>query len=205
MLLIWGDFKMKQSSPSTTKRISELKHILLTIAVLTLLGWLILLGWLLYLWLSQDFETAYQFVQHLSPNQMAYMTNSHTLYESNSPFLHDVQHDGFLLWILIQTASAVMFTKFVMLISAIPLFFLCVMAGLIDGLNQRAIRAACLGRESTYVFHKSVPVARKIMCLVLAIWLCVPMTLQPSPIFVSLGLMLGFVMRVSASRFKKYL
>ena len=95
--------------------------------------------------------------------------------------------------------------KFVTLLSAIPLFFLSTLAGLIDGLNQRAIRAACLGRESTYVFHKSVPLARKIMCLVLGVWLCVPVTLPSSPIFVGLAVMLGLVMRMSASRFKKYL
>ncbi len=133
------------------------------------------------------------------------MTKSPVLYESNSLLLNDVQHDGFLLITLIRAASYIMLTKFVMLISAIPLFVLAIMAGLIDGLNQRAIRAACLGRESTYVFHKSVPLARNIMCFVLGIWLCVPMMLPPSPIFVGLALMLGFVMRVSASRFKKYL
>ena len=196
---------MKKSSSTHAKRLSAINHTLLTIAVLTLLGWLILLGWLLYLWISHDFETSFHCVQRLSANQLVYMAGEPLKIKSSSPLLNDMQQDGLLLWALVRATSCVMFTKFVMLISAIPLFFLATMAGLIDGLNQRAIRAACLGRESTYVFHKSVPLARNIMCWVLGVWLCVPMTLPPSPIFVGLAVMLGFVMRVSASRFKKYL
>lgn len=196
---------MKKSISTHGKKISVFKHTLLTVAVLTLLGWVILLGWLLYIWVSHDFESAYHYVQHLSAHQLHYMMGESLEIKSTSPLLKDVQHDGLLLWVLIRAVSDVMLTKFVMLISAIPLFFLSIMAGLIDGLNQRAIRAACLGRESTYVFHKSIPLARKMLCFVLGVWLCVPMTLPSSPIFVGLAMMLGLVMRMSASRFKKYL
>lgn len=196
---------MKRSSTTHNKKISAFSHAILTLVVLSSIGWLILFGWLLFIGVSQDVESAYRFVQHLSANQILHMTGEPLIYESTSPLLNDVQHDGILLWVLIRATSYVMYTKLVLLISATPLFFLSIMVGLIDGLNQRAIRAACLGRESTYVFHKSVPLARKIMCLVLGLWLCVPMTLPPSPIFVGLAVMLGFVMRVSASRFKKYL
>ena len=202
-LSIWGDFKMKASSP--IKKISAFKHTVLTLAVLMLLGWLILLSVLFYLWMSHDIDASYQFAEHLSSHPLAYLRGTPAETLSNSPLLNDMQHDGHKCWTLIRAANDVMSTKFMTLLSAIPLFFLSIMAGLIDGLNQRAIRAACLGRESTYVFHKTVPLARTIICGVLGIWLCVPMRLPTATIFVSLAVMLGLVMRVSASRFKKYL
>lgn len=205
MWLIWDDFNMTTSRPKCRKKISAIQQMLLTLAVLTLLGWLILVGWFLYLWITQDFNAAMQCAERLSAHQLEYLTHTPVSIPSSSPLLNDVHHDAFLFFVLIKAATEVMFTKFVMLLSAIPLFFLSVMAGLIDGLNQRAIRAACLGRESTYVFHKSVPIARKSISWVLGLWLCIPITFSPTPIFVGLAVLLGFVMRVSASRFKKYL
>jgi integrating conjugative element membrane protein (TIGR03747 family) len=215
VLLIWGGFKsmsVKKSSSSPIKKISALKRTLLTITILSVMGWLILLGWACFIWINHSFEAAYQCIQRLSINHTLYMVDTQELPsltlindEPTAQILSDVQYHLKLLWALMCAVSYVMFVKFVVLISAIPLFFLSIMAGLIDGLNQRAIRAACLGRESTYVFHKTVPIARKGICWVLGIWLCLPMTLPPTPIFVGLAVMLGFVMRVSASRFKKYL
>ena len=182
-----------------TPKLSEFKRSVLAILCLFMLGWLILLGWALYIWINQDFELAYRFIQRLQVDPSARM--SWPTQHAALQIINDVN----LFWILIQAVTLVMVTKLMTLITAIPLFFLAIMAGLVDGLNQRAIRSACLGRESTYVFHKSVPLARKSMCVALGIWLCVPVTLSPTPIFVGLAVMLGLVARVSASRFKKYL
>ena len=184
---------------TSTPRFSEFKRSVLTLICLFMLGWFILLGSSLYIWISQDFVSAYQFIQRLYVDHSALM--SWPTPHSTLQMINDVNS----FWILIQAINHLMVTKLLMLITAIPLFFLAVMAGLVDGLNQRAIRSACLGRESTYVFHKSVPLARKSMCVALGLWLCVPVTLSPTPIFVGLAVMLGLVARVSASRFKKYL
>lgn len=184
---------------ATTPKLSEFKRSVLSIICLFLLGWFILLSWSLFLWVSQDFESAYQFIQRLYVEQSTFL--SWPTQHSTLQIITDVN----LFWILVQAINHVMVAKLLLLVTAIPLFFLAVMAGLVDGLNQRAIRAACLGRESTYVFHKSVPLARKSMCVALGLWLCVPVTLSPTPIFVGLAVMLGLVARVSASRFKKYL
>ncbi len=44
--------------------------------------------------------------------------------------------------------------KLLIFLRSLPLFALALVAGLVDGLSQRAIRTASLGRESTYVFHQ---------------------------------------------------
>lgn len=184
---------------AATPKLSEFKRSVLSIICLFLLGWFILLSWSLFLWISQDFESAYQFIQRLYVEQSTRL--SWPIEHSALQVINDVSQ----FWILMQAINHVLVTKLTLLVTAIPLFFLAVMAGLVDGLNQRAIRSACLGRESTYVFHKSVPLARKSICMALGLWLCVPVTFSPTPIFVGLAVMLGLVARVSASRFKKYL
>lgn len=108
-------------------------------------------------------------------------------------------------WILLCATGQLLFIKLTILMTAIPLFLLAITAGLIDGLNQRAIRTACLGRESTYVFHKTIPFARKALFCGLGFWLAIPHALPPSPIFVCVSVLLSLVVSVSASRFKKYL
>ncbi|EHL29723.1 hypothetical protein LDG_8313 [Legionella drancourtii LLAP12] len=108
-------------------------------------------------------------------------------------------------WLLLSATGHLLLIKLAILITAIPLFLLAVTAGLVDGLNQRAIRTASLGRESTYVFHKSIPFARKTVFWVLGLWLALPHALPPSPIFVTLSVLLSLVVSVTSSRFKKYL
>lgn len=99
----------------------------------------------------------------------------------------------------------VLLMKVMMCLAAIPLFVLTAMAGLVDGLNQRAIRTASLGRESTYVFHKTLPLARKTLFWVLVLWISLPLSVNPTLLFLSLSALLAVVMSISASRFKKYL
>ena len=183
-------------------KMSEVKRTILMLIMLSLAGWFVLIGYSLFIWITQDFESAYQMLQHLSNrNALPHLWAN----ERDLPLLSVMHYHANLFWCLVTAASYVMLLKLTLLEAAIPLFFLCLMAGLIDGLNQRAIRAACLGRESTYVFHKSVPLARKSMGFVLGLWLCLPMNIPPAPIFIGLALLLGFVTRMSASRFKKYL
>lgn len=106
---------------------------------------------------------------------------------------------------LLGATGQLLLVKLTILLAAIPLFLLAVTAGLVDGLNQRAIRTASLGRESTYVFHKSIPFARRALFWVLGLWLALPQVFSPSFLFVGLSVALSFIVSISASRFKKYL
>jgi integrating conjugative element membrane protein (TIGR03747 family) len=128
---------------------------------------------------------------------------------SVAPELTQIFNDLWLkaqqFWLLLSATGHLLLVKLAILVTAIPLFLLAVTAGLVDGLNQRAIRTASLGRESTYVFHKSIPLARKILFWVLGLWLAFPHALPPSPIFVSLSVLLSLVVSMTSSRFKKYL
>jgi len=188
---------VKSSSQVSNKRPAEWKRVVLTLCGLYILGWLILFTWSLFTWINRDFDSAYQLIQHtpIVPPSIS---------PTNASMIGKIQQDASQLLILIHAINHVMITKISTLITALPLFVLSVLAGLVDGLNQRAIRSACLGRESTYMFHKSLPLARKNLFWVLGIWLCTPLAFPPEPFFVGLAVIFGLVARTSASRFKKY-
>ncbi|MDW9178622.1 TIGR03747 family integrating conjugative element membrane protein [Legionella pneumophila] len=109
------------------------------------------------------------------------------------------------IWLLMGLTTQVMFIKLVILISSIPLFLLMIVVGLVDGLNQRAIRTASLGRESSYVFHQFNRHAKRCLLLLLSLWLALPISITPAFVFVPASLLLGILVSITASRFKKYL
>lgn len=148
-------------------------------------------------------EAAAQFGEKIISFQERFLNenNASTLAHLKDGFLIKVQ----CLCLLTKACFEVLTIKVLTCLLALPLFILTSLAGLIDGLNQRAIRRASLGRESTFVFHKSLPISRKIIFWVLALWLALPLAINPSPVFISLSILLGIVMSLSASRFKKYL
>lgn len=106
---------------------------------------------------------------------------------------------------LISLSAHVLFIKLMILIASIPLFALAMTAGLVDGLNQRAIRTASLGRESSYVFHQLNRYFKRGLLLLLALWLAIPVCITPALMFVPVSILLSVMVSITASRFKKYM
>lgn len=117
----------------------------------------------------------------------------------------DLIHISKQVWLLISLTIQVMLIKLLILLAAIPLFILAMTAGLIDGLNQRAIRTASLGRESSYVFHRLNYYFKRGLLMLLALWLAIPVSITPAFVFVPVSVLLSIVVSITASRFKKYL
>ncbi len=107
-------------------------------------------------------------------------------------------------WLLILVLKIFVIKAF-LLIAALPLFALLGVVGLIDGLSQREIRRAELGRESSYLFHMLNKWIARIIGLGLCIWICMPFIVNPQWFFVPLGLLFSMMLSLSASKFKKYL
>jgi integrating conjugative element membrane protein (TIGR03747 family) len=108
------------------------------------------------------------------------------------------------LWILTKLTTTILGIKLMILVVSLPLFGLAITAGLVDGLNQRAIRTASLGRESTYVFHQISRHSKKLLLLLITLWLVLPVSISPALLFVPLSLLLGMLISIVSSRFKKY-
>ena len=109
------------------------------------------------------------------------------------------------VWMFVAMTSRVMLIKLTILIAAIPLFLLSMTAGLVDGLNQRAIRTASLGRESSYVFHQMNRLFKRGLIVLLGLWLAIPVSITPAFMLVPVSVLLSVMVSVTSSRFKKYL
>lgn len=123
----------------------------------------------------------------------------------NSQVAADTIQMGKQVWWLVVITGHVMLIKLTILIAALPLFALTMTAGLVDGLNQRFIRTASLGRESSYVFHRLNHFFKRGLIILLALWLAIPVSITPAMMFVPVSILLSLMVSITASRFKKYL
>lgn len=203
---------MKQNNPS-----KKTNHPILTLLKTGMLSWIILVTWAGYGWMQHGFTHALNAIQILATNQIELVSSFvHVTkilsFLNQMPFSTISVNDlnPFLIlfmqvWTILCAITHVITIKLCIIALSIPLFTLAILAGLVDGLSQRSIRTASLGRESTYIFHKSIPVIRRIFVMLVLLWLSLPVSLSPSPLFLSLAVMMGLLASLSASRFKKYL
>lgn len=203
---------MKKNNPS-----KKTNNPVLTLLKTGMLSWIILLTWAGYGWIQHGFTHALNAIQILATNQIELVSSfmhvtkilsfinqmpfSNLSVNDLNPFLILVMQ----VWTILCAITHVITIKLCIIALSIPLFTLAILAGLVDGLSQRSIRTASLGRESTYIFHKSIPVIRRIFVMLVLLWLGLPISLSPSPLFLSLSVLMGLLASLSASRFKKYL
>ena len=203
---------MRQNNPS-----KKTNHLVLTLLKTGMLSWIISLAWAGYGWIQHGFTPALNAIQILATNQIELVSSFvHVTkilsFINQMPFSTISANDlnPFLIlvmqvWTILCAITHVITIKLCIIALSIPLFTLAILAGLVDGLSQRSIRTASLGRESTYIFHKSIPVIRRIFVMLVLLWLSLPVSLSPSPLFLSLAVLMGLLASLSASRFKKYL
>ncbi|HHN3503360.1 TPA: TIGR03747 family integrating conjugative element membrane protein [Legionella pneumophila] len=197
------------------------------LALVVILGWLCLLIWAVGQWALHGYATAFDNVSSLVDKQRQAITpvyqgsllsalpmENHFKFSLDHPYLAKLSFNEItadlvtkaqqLIKLMLLTSQC-MLIKLMILLAAMPLFALAMIAGLVDGLNQRAIRTACLGRESSYVFHRLNHYFRKGLVIVLMIWLAMPISITPAYVFIPISLMLALMVAMTASRFKKYL
>lgn len=203
------------------------RRMTLHLALVVFLGWLCLLIWAVSQWVLYGYSQAFNNVSSLVDNQRQAITPVYrgsllsalpleprcqlsldhpylaklSFNEITADLVTKAQQFIKLMWL----ASQCMLIKLMILLAAMPLFTLAMIAGLVDGLNQRAIRTACLGRESSYVFHRLNHYFKKGLVIVLMLWLAMPISITPAYVFIPISLMLALMVAMTASRFKKYL
>ena len=95
-------------------------------------------------------------------------------------------------------------TRLATAVSALPLFLLAYTAFTLDGLAERLIRKACGGRESATIYHLAKHSHFALLPVLLAIYLCVPVPIDPLWIFMPAILVSGSLLRLQAKYFKKH-
>lgn len=150
-----------------------------------------------------------QITDNVTRVQTSIQNELNTMLPDENPELNDMAEDvlrlGKQLWMIAKLTAHLMFIKLMILLAALPLFALATTAGLVDGLNQRAIRTASLGRESSYVFHQFNRYFKRGLLLLLALWIAIPISITPALVFVPVSVLISLMVSITASRFKKYL
>jgi integrating conjugative element membrane protein (TIGR03747 family) len=95
-------------------------------------------------------------------------------------------------------------TRLATAVSALPLFLLAFTAFTLDGLAERLIRKACGGRESATLYHLAKHSHFALLPVLLAIYLCVPVHIDPLWIVMPAILVSGSLLRLQAKYFKKH-
>lgn len=88
---------------------------------------------------------------------------------------------------------------------ATPLFLLAVLTGMIDGLMRRDLRKFEAGRESSFVYHRA---KRTLIPLIISPWviyLTLPWSVNPIWVLLPCAALLGWMVAITATTFKKYL
>lgn len=202
------------------------KQCSLQLSLILFLSFSIVLLWTMGQWIFYGYDKAYSKLTHLINTQRDIILpvtqgsllsvlpfaskpiiafsppNTQTL--TNHPLFNDLIDTTQQLIQLVLKSCDYLAIKCMMLVAALPLFAANILAGFIDGLNQRAIRTACLGRESSYVFHRLHHYLKKFALLFLMSCLALPVTIHPAAVFMPAALMMGAMVAMTTSRFKKY-
>jgi integrating conjugative element membrane protein (TIGR03747 family) len=75
----------------------------------------------------------------------------------------------------------------------------------VDGLMRRDLRKFGAGRESSFVYHRAKRAVMPLLVVPWIIYLSLPITLNPMAVFIPCAVLLGAVMTITATTFKKYI
>ncbi|MHA6788166.1 TIGR03747 family integrating conjugative element membrane protein [Pseudomonas bijieensis] len=99
----------------------------------------------------------------------------------------------------------VFIVRLLVLVLTLPLFMTAAFVGLVDGLVSRDIRRFGAGRESGYIYHRAKACVMPLVTWPWVSYLALPMSLDAALILLPSAILLGIVIALMVSRFKKYL
>lgn len=88
---------------------------------------------------------------------------------------------------------------------AMPLFLLAIITGAVDGLMRRDLRKFSADRESSFVYHRAKRTLLPLMVSPWVIYLSFPTSINPNWVLLPCAALLGWMVAITATTFKKYL
>ncbi|WP_409319719.1 TIGR03747 family integrating conjugative element membrane protein [Pseudomonas putida] len=88
---------------------------------------------------------------------------------------------------------------------AMPLFLLAMITGAVDGLMRRDLRKFGADRESSFVYHRAKRTLLPLMVSPWLIYLSLPISVNPIWVLLPCAALLGWMVAITATTFKKYL
>jgi len=106
---------------------------------------------------------------------------------------------------LALTANYIFAARTAQFIAALPLAMLMYFVAIADGLQARAIRRACAGRESSSLYHRGKLSQAFLVATVFVCYLASPHSIDPQWVVIPTALACGLLARLQATFYKKYL
>ncbi|WP_409488512.1 TIGR03747 family integrating conjugative element membrane protein [Pseudomonas promysalinigenes] len=88
---------------------------------------------------------------------------------------------------------------------AMPLFVLAVITGAVDGLMRRDLRKFSADRETSFLYHRAKRTLLPIMLSPWVVYLSLPWSINPTWVLLPCAALLGWMVAITATTFKKYL
>ncbi|SFU54769.1 TIGR03747 family integrating conjugative element membrane protein [Xenorhabdus koppenhoeferi] len=108
-------------------------------------------------------------------------------------------------WLATMFITMVTLIRLAILLLSVPLFVMVILVALVDGLGRRDLRRYGAGYESSFVYHhakRGIKPACTIPCVLYLSW---PDVVYPTVILLPAAIVLGMVVVITTSMFKKYL
>ncbi len=148
-----------------------------------------------WLWQRTGLEAAALWAaQTPAPNGSALQAGAHSLYALIAAYVAAAAN-----------ITQVFAVRLAVLSLAMPAFVLALLVGALDGFVARDLRKWCGGRESSYLYHHA---KRWIWPVFIGAWvfyLSLPTSIHPAFSILPFAALLGLLVAVTASTFKKYL
>jgi len=154
--------------------------------------------------ISKDFLNVERFVAKLSPSSSELKRQN--VSNRNLTIIEQALEQVTSIWsrLIILITLLSLLRLFIFCLS-LPLFFLLAWWGLIDGLVARDLRKIAGGRESALIYHRAKSYLWPALCWGAFCYLVLPVTLNPILVLMPFMLLFTLTLRLTASRFKKYL
>lgn len=107
-------------------------------------------------------------------------------------------------WKAVPNVVQDFFVRLGIILFSLPLFVVCGITGMVDGLVERDLRRWGGGRESSVVYNLARKSVFPFFISACVLYLSIPFSLHPAWIMIPFALFFGLSMRVTFERFKKY-
>lgn len=196
LLLFWGDQGWRHSQAMLANELGWLSEHFKSSLILqqpgrTIAQWLDFLNqWLLVKTGFADFAQ----LARLSSQGNGFWSRIHQLYVSIEDFVLAAVHVTFTFVV-----------RLTILVLAASLFLMAMFTGVVDGLMRRDLRKFGAGRESSFVYHRAKRALLPLLIVPWIIYLSLPFSANPIAILLPCAVLLGAVVAITSTTFKKYL
>ena len=180
--------------------------------------WLSELGWLSdhfknSLLVEEPAQATAQVLQHL--NEWVVVRSGWAQSDAQLKLLrHEMSVQGQFAQVYVVMQDyllAALFTVFTFVVRlavltlTMPLFLMAVITGAVDGLMRRDLRKFSADRESSFVYHRAKRTLLPLMVSPWVIYLSLPTSVNPIWVLLPCAALLGWMVAITATTFKKYL